>query len=108
MAFEFPYTNLVNINLIKSSFTYQVIVQVKDFNTKHDCILVNGLNPDYFLLFGHIKLIISKNGSKLSHLAILAREHGVSILLIDNIPEQIAKRGLLVVKEDNLKIDTYK
>jgi len=65
------------------------------------CIVVENLNPDYYLLFGSLKLIVTENGSVLSHLAIIAREYHISVFLSnEEIIEKITEEGTLSLKEN--------
>jgi len=77
----------------KSDFpetSYEVVQGVREVKSK--AIVVKILNPDYYLLLGSINLIITENGSELSHLAIVAREQGVSIVLVQDIIKRIGKK----------------
>jgi len=72
---------------------YQYIENVFDYRQKMGkALLVDYLNPDYFLLFSKLDLIVTKKGSELSHLSILAREHKKGIIQV-NFPSNVAKTG---------------
>jgi len=66
-----------------------------------ECIVVRTLNPDYYLLFSTLKLIITRIGSPLSHLAILAREHGIPIYQTN---EELPAEGRLSVVNNEIRI----
>lgn len=56
--------------------------------------VVPSLNADFFLLFPSAHAIVSMVGSPLSHLAILAREHGIPVFLAKDVDfESIADEG---------------
>jgi len=74
---EFKAESLVNNKLDISDIDYKIINSLNDFDDISKCIIIKTLNPDYYLLFGSIKLIITENGSALSHLAIVARENNL-------------------------------
>ena len=79
MSLNFNF--LVNNHLKSRIFYFQKINSLLDYSGKRNkAILVDFLDPDYYLLFPHIELIISKKGSVLSHLSVLAREQNISIL----------------------------
>jgi len=75
---------------------YQVVEKVFDFENDKDCIIVRYLNPDFTILLSNIHLIITERGSTLSHLAIISREYGKSIIRINGeIINKIPKKGKL-------------
>ena len=84
-----------------TSLKYKKINEIDDI--KCSCIVVKTLNPDYYLLFSKLKLIITETGSPLSHLAILAREHNIPIFLAEtkNIPDE----GTLSILNDEIQIN---
>jgi len=67
------------------------------------CIVVKTLNPDYYLLFNGLKLIITETGSPLSHLAIVAREHKIPIFQVESI-KNIPAKGTLSIHQNEIKI----
>lgn len=79
--------------------SYEKISNVEDYEGSR-CIITDSLNPDIFLIFGKIDCIISKRGSKLSHLAILAREYGKSII-IANCSETKSKGQVFIEKNND-------
>ena len=90
----------------KSDFpetSYEVVQGVREVKSK--AIIVRSLNPDYYLLLGSINLIITENGSELSHLAIVAKEQNVSIFLAEDIIKKINKKGKLAIKNEILEIN---
>lgn len=86
---------------------FQRVSSVLSFNTMHNrsVIVVNYLDPELFLLFSRIKFIVTNQGTALSHLSILAREHGMSIIKCE-FPPDILEYGTLEVN-DKLKIITF-
>ena len=105
MLLTFSFKELSNSIFKSTNFKYQIINQVNEFSSENDCIILKGLNPDFFLLFGHLKLIITEKGSPLSHLAILAREHKLPILLAEDINDKIPHQGKLVIEGGKIKIE---
>jgi len=85
---------LVEHKLISKKFRYKVINQISEFSGC-DCIIIKNLNPDFSILLSNIQLIITEKGSALSHLAVVAREYGKSIILVENIINKTHKTGLL-------------
>jgi len=81
---------ITNSNTLLNRLKYKRISLLGDYIPGMECILVKTLHPDYYLLFNNIKAIVTENGSKLSHLAILAREWQMPIYLseepLDNLP----------------------
>ena len=95
---------LVRNHLESKIFYFQKINSLLDYsNKKNKAILVDFLDPDYYLLFPHIELVISRKGSMLSHLSVLAREQKISILQY-NWPSKIPDRGEVEVDVENTKL----
>lgn len=69
------------------------ILEVTDI----DCIIITSLHPDFSMVLPRVRLIISEKGSTLSHLAILAREYGRSIILVEEI-DKMPENGALQIK----------
>ena len=81
----------------------QFINKVTDYSKKTKVILTETLNPDLFLLFGSIELIITKNGSFLSHLSILGREYGVFIIRIEEKEINFKKiKNIKIIGKDEI------
>lgn len=97
--------SLTDIELNCKDISYQIISHVFDYSGDAQAIIVNTLNPDYYLLFSNIKLIICENGSTLSHLAIVGRENNIPIYLADNLIKQIPQTGNLSLDNQILKIN---
>lgn len=81
---------------------YQVIKKVSDYKKGTKVIVVSHLDPDLYLLFGSIKLIVTEKGSVLSHLSILAREHELPVFLQKALIKTIGKVGVVSVKNKKL------
>ncbi len=96
------YLNGENLNI--EDIKYKVINSIKDYEDKYTCIVVKNLNPDYYLLFGSVRLIITENGSSLSHLAIVGREQGIPILRVKGITNRIAKYGELSINSEIIRV----
>jgi len=91
--------------IVKSSkditqIKYQVIQDPLSYSHS-PCIVVPHLSPDYDLLFGSLKLIITQTGSPLSHLAIVAREFNIPVFRSKNIISKINQTGLLSLTNNN-------
>lgn len=85
---------------------YKIIANIKDYETDYPCIVVESLDPDYYLLFGSIGLIITEQGGALSHLAIVAREYNMPIIRIENITSEIPEKGTLSIKGQMVEVKT--
>lgn len=83
---------------------YQRLSSPGEYDPNARAIVVRGLNPSYYLLFDRIDLIVSRYGSRLSHLAILAREAGVPIFVADHDFESIPPWGVLRVRGEHVEI----
>lgn len=94
-------------NIPSGSLTFQHISSVLSFDTmqKSLVIVVDYLDPELFLLFSRIKLIVTNQGSALSHLSILAREYSMPIIKCE-FPPNILSNGTLEVN-DTLKMITF-
>jgi phosphohistidine swiveling domain-containing protein len=100
---------LVGSDIMNKKFSYQNVRDVSDFK-KTDGIIVDYLSPDFTILLSNISFIISKKGSALSHLAIVAREYGKIIIIIDKITKKIPEKGELFFKfisKENVEIEIY-
>lgn len=90
------FSYLAKFPLPKGELKYQALEQVTDYQTGKEVILVEQLNPDFLLLFTKVKLIVTTQGSVLSHLAILAREFSLPLLKIKN-KKEIKESGQLKI-----------
>ena len=95
---QFKGQSLVSAGFTTFDIPYKVLYSVEDYQEAYPCIVVKSLHPDYFLLFGSIVLIIAEKGGALSHLAIMAREYSLPIILIEDIVSKIPLRGKLSIK----------
>ena len=91
---------LVQSNFIGKVYSYEIVNNISDFKAG-DCIITKFLNPDLSLLINKIDLIITENGSSLSHLAIIARDYDKKILIVKDIINRIKKRGKLSLYVNN-------
>lgn len=103
---RFQYVPLVEGYAVSFPVKYQVIDSVREFDEKLRCIVVRHLSPDYYLLFSFIDLIITENGSRLSHLAILALEYNRPVFLCNNIISGIAPLGSLSIHGKTITVKT--
>jgi phosphoenolpyruvate synthase/pyruvate phosphate dikinase len=86
-------------NKILKEYKYIKIKNYYDYE-KGNCIVIDYMNPDFTILFSKIDLIITSKGSKLSHLAIIAKEYDKKVILCDRIYDKIKlKKGCLRVIE---------
>jgi len=97
---------LVEGQALDGTFTYSKINEVSDYHGEQ-CIVVKTLDPDYSLLLGDVQVIMSENGSALSHLAILAMEYGKTIILI-NGTTAFKRKGRLKISRssEGISIET--
>ncbi len=87
-------------NLLQNvEINYEKIESIEDYEGS-ECIIVNVMDPDLFLIFGKVNVIISKRGSKLSHLAILAREYKKTVIIADCSDENISQTGNIRLKKE--------
>jgi phosphoenolpyruvate-protein kinase (PTS system EI component) len=83
--------------------SYQVINKIEKVNSR--CIIVKNLNPDYYLLFSSVSMIITEHGSPLAHLAIVARERNMPVLLAEGILSKIPRKGRFSIKGGMIEIE---
>jgi phosphohistidine swiveling domain-containing protein len=105
MRLQFLGKFLVNTNKTLPQMKYQILEDITDYDKRCNCIIVRTLNPDLSILLGSISLIVSEKGFPLAHLAIVAREHNIPILLISDIINKIPNRGKLSLKEEVVNIE---
>ena len=104
MMKEYKGTYLLKEYPLDIQSNYQVINNVIDYDKTSKCIIVKSLNPDYYLLFGSLDIIITEKGSALSHLAIVGMEYGVPIIRIDEIISKIPEKGVVSVKNNVINL----
>lgn len=86
-----------------SNLKYERIQSIEEFHGSA-CIVVKSLHPDYYLLFGSVKLIITETGSALSHLAILAREHNIPVFLAEKAAK-IPTKGTVSIRGNEMSVE---
>lgn len=92
---EFSGILLVSAKTELHELNYKVINNIKEYEINCPCIVAKNLDPDYFLLFGMLRLIVTEHGGVLSHLAILAREYDIPVIRIEDITSKISEKGIL-------------
>lgn len=85
---------------IPAEMRFEHIDKIDDYKGS-ECIVVPFLDPDFTVLLDKVRLIISKRGSKLAHLAIVASEYGVGIIISKS---KLKKRGKIQLKKENGEI----
>ncbi|MEE9525354.1 MAG: PEP-utilizing enzyme [Candidatus Woesearchaeota archaeon] len=103
---RFKLKQLTGQDAVTSNTKYKVINSVQDFEDGYTSLFVKTLDPDYYMLFNSIRLIITEHGSSLSHLAIVGREYNIPIFLVENIISKIPKKGILSIKNNMLEVET--
>ena len=75
----------------------------KELHDNTTIIVVSGLYSEYVLYLGRIQLIISQAGSSLSHLALVAREQRLPIIVSPSITTRLlSPLGELIIEKDGL------
>ena len=97
---------IVDNQVKDKEIVYEKINSVEDYEGS-ECIVVNIMDPDLFLIFGKVNIIISKRGSKLSHLAILAREYKKTVIIADCSDENIPQTGNIKLRKDGDCVDIH-
>lgn len=98
----FSGSHLSSTGLKGKGFSYSVASDISDYSQDKQAIVVPVLFPNLFLVFGNIKLIISEKGSYLSHIAILAREQNIPVLLLPEVISKIDEKGTLDIDKDEV------
>ena len=83
---------------------YKVIESVLGFDDGAECIICKTLNPDFSIILPSLSLIITETGSPLSHLAILARERNIPVLLVPEILQNIPQKGKLNFENNKIEL----
>ena len=104
---KFTGTPIVPANVSSLDIKYTIIDDIKNYASNYPCIVVKSLDPDYYLLFSSISLIITEQGGPLSHLAILARDYNIPVIRIENITSQIAPQGILSMKDSVIEVRSW-
>ena len=76
-----------------------------DYENNVECVICKTLNPDFSIILPSLSLIITETGSVLSHLAILARERNIPVVLISDITSKVPETGVLNYENGVLKIE---
>lgn len=100
------YSFLVPGVFESKKYRFQRLKKVLEYNAKvkPQVIVVDVLDPELFLLFSQIKLIVTSQGSPLSHMSILAREYQIPVIRCD-FSVEIPNNGFLIVNQDDMMID---
>lgn len=87
------------------NYKYKKLKNVLDYNSEK-CILIDSLLIDYGMILDDIELVITKTGSKLSHLTIVANEKEVTILKIkEKDYNGLSQSGEFIVNKEDLSIE---
>jgi rifampicin phosphotransferase len=89
---------------ISKEMKYCRVLRIEDFSGE-ECIIVKAMNPDYTILLPSIQLIITEKGSPIAHLAIIAREYGVPVVLVQGITNKLAQKGKISINQKEGGID---
>jgi phosphoenolpyruvate-protein kinase (PTS system EI component) len=101
---KMPFQPLTCFDILNFQQRFEYIDDVRQY-CNAPVIIIPTLHPDFSLLFGSIKIIITGSGSMLSHLVILSREQHISVLLApDIIKKQIVHSGFVIIKDDVITI----
>jgi len=73
----------------------KTILEVKNC----DCLIINSLHPDFAMAIPVVDFIITQKGSALSHLAVLCREYGRSIIIAKDSLRPVPAQGDLLVRK---------
>ena len=83
---------------------YERLSDPLNFNLETDALLLNSLASKFDVLVGNIKLIVSRYGSPLSHLAIVAREHKVPVFVTSDDISILPDTGQLKVNDESIEV----
>jgi phosphohistidine swiveling domain-containing protein len=83
---------------------FQKLNSIYDYENNNQCIVVKTLNPDFSILLSSVSLIVTLRGHALSHLAIVAKEKGITVIKIDEDFEKIPRKGRIILKNDMIEI----
>lgn len=102
ISWQGKYEKLVSGGLSDGVFPYKCVKDVLDFNQSlsYSVIFIDHLDPDFFIFFSSIKCIVTRKGSSLSHLSILAREYQISVIKVD-FPVEIPLSGNINIDKEN-------
>lgn len=87
--------------------SYQVLKNVLEAK-RCECFILPNLSSSFSLVLSTVKIIITHNGSVLSHLAILAREFNKPVILIGGNTPDIPETGWLSItrkKENEVDVE---
>lgn len=86
-----------------SNVSFQRIDSPLEYNKKAQAIVLKSLSSKYVLLLGSVELIVARYGSPLSHLAIVAREHGIPVFITTSEIDSLPTTGKFNVTEEGLE-----
>ena len=87
----------------KAEFEYQIIGDVRNYNSNNNCIIVKALYYDLSLFLDGLSLIITEKGSRVSHITLMARERNIPIIKIPKIINMIPSSGRLIIKNEEIE-----
>ncbi len=83
---------------------YQKLSDPLNYDQSYPAIVVKSLHSKYALLVTKVKFIVAESGSPLSHLAIVSREHGVTVFITDLDLADLPDKGLLSADTEHVEL----
>lgn len=88
---------------VKDRYTFeQVPEDVIDFDS--EALITKTLDPELQLLLGKASLIITANGSTLSHITLVANDYNIPIILVEGLSvNTLPKNGVCRISKDAIE-----
>ena len=99
------YRFLVKGEIEDKEYSYIKLEKPQALKKEYDAVLIPSLKSEFFITFPKVKMVISARGSKLAHLAILAREASMPVLKVKPaVYEKAKKEGSLKLGGDTISL----
>ena len=96
----------VKINIpppIENEYSFEIVKGIKP-NMNSLAIVVSSLDPEYTLYLGNIHLIISKNGSSLAHLSLVANDYNIPIIRCETMElDKIKNKTKVIIHKNTIE-----
>lgn len=101
---KLKYKILNGLSFPEGEFSFECLTKV-DLKFSKEILIVNDLNPEFSLYLGKTTAIITKNGSPLSHLALVAHEYKTPVIICYDIDiKEATKYKKVLIKRDYIEL----
>ncbi len=100
---KMPYRFLSFQKNVKEKYTFEQLPDdVIDFDS--EALITKTLDPELQLLLGKASLVITANGSTLSHITLVANDYGIPIMLVEDLDlNTLPNKGTCYITDDTIQ-----